>query len=233
MELCSCHYDQQFTKYNASSGFSNKELGHTFKNAIIDDENRSYFEIAVDFIKNIDNHLDWGTWLYLFGDESRAKSLTDQHGREYSAFGTGKTYLMQCIANALTHRKIPAIYVNEEKLFGDIKATYDRASDESEQDVLKRYYNIPVLLIDDLFTTSYKDWAEGKLFSILDARVNEKKVTIITSNYAVGRIRDRLPVNGGKIASRITGQAQLIEMVGTDRRRTIARKRRDERHEAG
>lgn len=228
VEMCSCHFDKQFEKYNAAAGFTDKEKGFTFKTAVIDDENRPHFEIAVDFIKNIDNHLKWGTWLYLFGDEFRARNLSESNTKDYSAFGTGKTHLMQCIANALANRKIPSIYVKEEQLFTDIKATYDRGSDESEQDVLRRYYSIPVLMIDDLFTAPYKDWAEGKLFSILDERVDKKKITIITSNYAVGRISQRLPINGGKIASRISGQAQLIEMIGTDRRRTIARKRRDE-----
>lgn len=229
IQNCSCHYEKLFEKYNASAGFSNKQLNHTFKNAVIDDENRPIFEIAIDFIKNIENHMQDGTWLYIFGDEFRAKNLSDKNNKPYSAFGTGKTHLIECMANALATRKIPSIYVNEETLFGDIKATYERGSDESEQDVLRRYYNIPVLMIDDLFSAHYKDWAEGKLFSIIDARVNEKKITIITSNYAIGRIAGRLPINGGKIASRITGQAELIEMIGTDRRRTIARQRRDER----
>ncbi|UVI31193.1 DnaA ATPase domain-containing protein [Paenibacillus spongiae] len=228
VENCSCHFEKQLEKYNAAAGFSDKEREHTFKNAVIDDENRPNFEIAVDFIKAIDKHQQWGTWLYIYGDSVRAQNLADKTGKEISAYGTGKTYLMQCIANALTNRKLPAIYVNEEKLFGDIKSTYNRDSDESEQDVLRRYYTIPILLIDDLFSTQYTEWAEGKLFSILDARVNDKKITIITSNYATGRIEKRLPVNGGKIASRIMGQAQLVEMIGTDRRRTIQRMRKDE-----
>lgn len=227
-ELCSCHFDRQLEKYNAAESFSAKDKEHTFKNAVIDEDNKPMFEIAVEFIKNIENHMKWGTWLYIFGDEVRAKAQSEKENKKYTAFGTGKTFIMQCIANALSSRKIPSIYVNEEKLFGDIKATYDRQSDENEQDVLRRYYSIPVLMIDDLFSMSYKDWAEGKLFSILDARVNENKITIITSNYAVGRIAQRLPINGGKISSRITGQAQMIEMIGKDRRLVNAKKRRDE-----
>jgi DNA replication protein DnaC len=227
-ELCSCHFDRQLEKYNAAESFSAKDKEHTFTNAVIDEDNKPMFEIAVDFIKNIDNHLKWGTWLYIFGDEVRAVAASQNESKKYTAFGTGKTYMMQCIANALMKRRIPSIYINEEKLFGDIKATYERNSEENEQDVLRRYYSIPVLMIDDLFSISYKDWAEGKLFSILDARVNDNKITIITSNYATGRISQRLPINGGKISSRITGQAQMIEMIGKDRRVMNAKRRRDE-----
>lgn len=231
LKLCECYYERMFEKYNASAGMKEGEQQHTFKNADIDEDNKPHYEIAIDFVKNIDKHRQWGTWLYIFGDEARANALNAKKGTKYSAYGTGKTYLMQCIGNALTLRKIPALYVREEKLFQDIKDTYDRNSDESEAEVLNRYYNVPILLIDDLFTAQYKDWAEGKLFSILDNRLHNKKITIITSNFALDRISQRLPMNGGKIASRILGESQLIEMIGPDRRMTKARRNYERRKE--
>ncbi|MBB6672606.1 ATP-binding protein [Cohnella nanjingensis] len=185
----------------------------TFRSAEIDEDNRKAFEEAADFIRNIDDHRKEGTWIYIYGDSAKASAQSK------SAYGTGKTYLMQCIANALAHRNIPSIYVTEETLFGEIKSTYQRNSDENEQDVLRRYYTIPILMIDDLFTANYTDWSEGKLFSILDSRYNEDKITIMTSNFATGRIETKLPENGGKIGSRIVGKSILIEMLGKDRRR--------------
>ncbi|MBD7967723.1 P-loop NTPase family protein [Paenibacillus gallinarum] len=179
----------------------------------------------MEFIKNIDSNLEQGTWIYIFGDEVRAEeeAVTDP---KITAYGTGKSFLLDCIANALSHRRIPGLYVTEEALYLDIKSTYSRGSEESETEALDRYYNVPVLLIDDLFTAPYKDWAEGKLYSILDERQKKGKITIMTSNYATGRIRNRLPVNGAKIASRIVGQAILIEMIGPDRREEEAKKRK-------
>lgn len=222
--VCECQKERIFEGCNAALGMSEEERTHTFKSATIDDDNRPHFEIAVDFVKNIDKHRELGTWLYIFGDETRADEFS------CSAYGTGKTYLMNCIANALTHRKIPSLYVKEEKMFGDIKATYNRGSEESESEVLERYYRVPIMFIDDLFSSQYnKEWAESKLFSILDARKANKKMTIITSNYAAKRIRDRLPINGAKIASRIIGQAIQIEMIGKDRRFDQAREKAEVR----
>lgn len=217
-ELCSCFYERQFEKYNASQDFSEKEKAYTFKNADIDDHNQEHFEIAKQFVIDIKDHLVTGKWLYIFGDEIRAAEISKNERRHVEAYGTGKTYLMQCIANAFSLRKIPSLYVTEERLFGDIKTTYNRDSDESEEDVLQRYYNVPILMIDDIFTASYSEWAEGKLFSILDERQKKSKVTIMTSNYSIGRISKRLKINGGKVSSRIKGQAILLEMVGPDRR---------------
>lgn len=235
MEPCSCVKERRFKEFNPSEDFTNKELRHTFKNALIDDDNMKQFEAAISFIRNLDAHINNGTWLYVFGDELRADYLSKQvkeaqraeslnkQVKEMSAFGTGKTFLMQCIANALAHRKQPGIFVNEERLFGDIKATYERKNVESEREVLHRYYQVPILMIDDIFSAQYTEWAEGKLFGILDERWRKKRITIFSSNYAVGRIKSRLPFNGGKISSRITGQSEFIEMVGPDRRRSIDR----------
>ncbi|WP_330165456.1 DnaA ATPase domain-containing protein [Paenibacillus polymyxa] len=218
VELCSCYYERQFQSYNPSESFSEKELGYTFKNAVMDDYNREQFATAVEFVRDIQSHMKDGTWLYIFGDDKRAQEAQKEADYEVSAFGTGKTYMMQCIANALTRRKIPGLFVKEEKLFGDIKSTYNRESDETEEEVLQRYYKVPILMIDDIFTAGYKDWAEGKLFSILEERERQSKVTIMTSNFAPGRIRHRLPENGGKIASRINGNSKMIELLGPDRR---------------
>jgi len=224
--LCECHYTKMFQKYNAALGMKEEERQHTFKSAEIDDDNRMHYEIAVEFVRNIDKHRELGTWLYIFGDERRAREFS------CSAYGTGKTYLMNCIANALNHRKIPSIYVKEEKMFSDIKSTYNKESDETEWQVLDRYYRIPILFIDDLFSAQYtSEWAEAKLFSILENRMGDKKITIITSNYAADRIRDRLPINGAKIASRIIQECQQIEMIGRDRRFQQAKLKSEKRRE--
>lgn len=210
---CECHYEKMNEKYAANITFSKQAREYTFQNATVDDYNKEAMEAAADFVRQIKKHQEEGTWLYIHADTTKAQ------GMKLSAYGTGKTYLMQCIANALAYRNIPAIYVAEETLFGEIKATYQRKSEENEMDVLRRYYTIPILMIDDLFSASYTDWSEGKLYSIIDSRYNEKKITIITSNYATGRIEKKLPENGGKIASRILGKAVMIEMIGKDRRR--------------
>ncbi|MEK4488320.1 ATP-binding protein [Paenibacillus sp. FSL L8-0493] len=180
--------------------------------------NREQFGKAIDFVKNIKKHTEDGTWLYIFGDDARVTEVSREKGAILNAYGTGKTYLMQCMANAFSLRKIPAIYVTEEQLFNDIKSTYNRDSEESEDEALQRYYSVPILMIDDIFTAPYKEWAEGKLYSILDERMKNDKITIMTSNYSLGRIHERLKINGGKIGSRIKGQAEQIEMLGPDRR---------------
>jgi DNA replication protein DnaC len=225
LEYCSCRLEKIFEKNNATAGMKDSEKAHTFETALIDSENETHYRTASEFIRNLENHREVGSWLYIFGDEQRARE------KGLDAYGTGKSFLMQCIGNALTKRSIPAIYVTEDKLFQDIKDTYDRESAESESDVLNRYFNVPILLIDDLFSAQYKEWADSKLYSILNTRKGDNKITIITTNYAPNRIRERLPINGAKIASRIMEESILIEMIGKDRRIKEGVRKSDKRRE--
>lgn len=212
VKLCDCYYERQFKNYNPTDGLKEEELSFTFKTAVIDDYNKAQYLIATEFVRNIKENMKDGVWLYIFGDENRVTN------DELSAYGSGKTYLMICIANALAHRRIPGIYVTEEDLFKDIKSTYEKNSEETEATVLERYYQVPILMIDDIFSAQYTEWSQGKLFSILNERDRMGKVTIMTSNFANNRIRERLQHNGGKLASRIKGRAIEIEMIGPDRR---------------
>lgn len=224
VELCECQQEKIFEKYNAAAGLKPNERERTFETAEIDNENKGPFVQCRNFITHIDYHLQNGSWIYICGDDERAQKLG------LSAFGTGKSYLTHCMANKLTEMKYKAIYVTEDKLFEEIKETYNRNSDETEREVLWKYENVPILLIDDLFKSKTTDWTEDKLFHLLNNRLQPGKVTIINSNYAPNRIEITMPKNGKAIASRILGQAILIEMIGRDRRRAQAVRRFKEQH---
>lgn len=227
VKTCECHYNKMFEQYNASAGMKPDERTHTFEASEIDIENRHHFVQCRGFVTNIDYHLENGSWLYICGDDERAQKLG------LSAFGTGKSHLTHCIGNKLTEMRQRAIYVTEDKLFEEIKATYSKNSDETEREVMHKYENVPILLIDDLFKSKTTDWTEDKLFHLLNHRMQPGKVTIINSNYAPNRVEVTMPKNGKAIASRILGQAILIEMIGKDRRREQAKRRYREQHESG
>jgi DNA replication protein DnaC len=225
VELCECQREAVFAKYSATSGMKPNERDRTFEGATVDEDNQLAFSQVRKFIEYIDQHLAAGSWLYIYGDEERAKK------ENKSAYGTGKSYVTHCAGNMLTAMKKKAIYVTEDKLFEEIKATYNRGADETESEVMFRYENVPILLIDDLFKSKTTDWTEDKLFHLLNNRQQPGRVTIINSNYAPNRISLTLPKNGPAIASRILEQSVLIEMVGTDRRRKKAIERHREVHD--
>ncbi|MFH5187015.1 hypothetical protein ACHHV8_33010 [Paenibacillus sp. TAB 01] len=109
--LCDCYSKTIFESCNASAGMKPNERERLFSTAVIDTENRQFFIQAHNFVKNIDAHLKSGTWLYIYGDEHRAKQ------RGLSAYGTGKSYLTHCIGNELTKLKQRAIYITDGPAF--------------------------------------------------------------------------------------------------------------------
>jgi DNA replication protein DnaC len=211
---CECSENRLLTKYCLIEGLTEEERKCDLQTATIDNSNVKQFEMASELIKNIDYYIANGRGFYIYGDPVEARKYN------LSAFGTGKTFLTHCIANQLNKLGIPGLCVTEHKLLQDIKDSYGPNSKYSESEILDRYQNAPVLLIDDLFSEQYKDWGESKLFNIIDYRSRNNKLTIINSNYSPERISQRLPINGEKMASRITGNNELLMMIGKDRRQS-------------
>ena len=55
--------------------------------------------------------------------------------------------------------------------------------------------------------------------SLIDARVASGLPTIVTSNFSLGELRDRWGgMSGMRIASRLGGACERIQMGGVDRR---------------
>lgn len=213
MAPCVCQAAEKAARYNPRASMSAEERGRSFSTAVVDAENKMAFSQCYKFAESIKGHIEAGRWLYISGDDKRAKE------QGLSAFGTGKTYVTHCIANMLADMGVPALFVTEAHLYAEIKASYNRGSNFDEADVLEKYERAPVLLIDDMFKTKITDWSEDKLFHLLDKRDCKGRVTIINSNYNPNRISEMLPKNGGAVESRIVGRSIRIEMIGRDRRR--------------
>lgn len=115
--------------------------------------------------------------------------------------GSGKTHLAQAIlkeafSQAVAHfvRKNPnkhdKAYLNLARdfifttcgnLFQEIKNSYD-CDDINERDVLEKYKNARMLVIDDLGTEQSGKWFQERFFHILDFRFGEMLPTIITTS---------------------------------------------------
>ena len=87
-----------------------------------------------------------------------------------------------------------------------------------------RYAKCDVLVLDDLGKEDATEWSVGTVFSVLDARYEDMRPTIVTSNYAPGALADRLARRGERvtaeaIASRISQTCRPVYLGGRDRRR--------------
>lgn len=74
-----------------------------------------------------------------------------------------------------------------------------------------------VLLLDDLGTEKRTEWNETVLLDLINTRYEQIRPTIITSNVKQREFSDTF---GPRITSRLAEMAQIVTLVGDDRRRT-------------
>lgn len=170
-----------------NAGISERNLFKTFSDWNTDDENQlSVLDVATNFAKGV--------------IDGEASSLIIN-----GKVGTGKTLLAcaiveQCIQTR-SCRMIRAL-----DMIRNIKSTWSRGTDHSEQEVTNYYSTVRLLVIDEIGVQFGSDAEKMILFDIIDARYQNMLPTVIISNLnlagiseAIGeRVIDRIKEDGGK-----------------------------------
>ena len=129
-------------------------------------------------------------------------------------YGCGKTHLAVAIADyrlALGH---PVLFVNTPDLLDHLRATFNPESTVTYDERFDEVRSSPLLILDDLGTQSNSEWAQEKLYQILNFRYNAKLPTVITTNLELEAIEIR-------VRSRMVdpGLSQIIHIKAPDFRR--------------
>ena len=110
----------------------------------------------------------------------------------------------------------PARLVTAAGLLAEARAAL---GDRAAFDAVSHASTVPLLCVDDLGAERPTDWAVETLSRIVDARVSAGLPTVVTSNLGVGALRDLWGGAAGKrLASRLAGACERIEVGGEDRR---------------
>ena len=167
------------------------------------------FHLAADFVNN-----------YRKGTYRKGMYL-------YGSMGSGKTYAMCAIANELAKREIGCAVVYFPELIADIKASFNRADDGSENTV-EKLKNVPVLMLDDIGSESVTSWMRDEVLGrILNHRMNHELPTFFTSNFNFEQLQSHYeqtnrneyePVKAARILERIKAMAVPVELVGKNYR---------------
>jgi len=159
--------------------------------------------------------------------------------------GLGKTHLAVGILQALiAERGAKGLFCDYRDLLKQIQDSYGR-NDVSERQVLAPVFDAEVLVIDELGAAKPTEWVWDTVQHILNTRYNDRKTTIITTNYrneveTPPGTWDHLPVDkrnalaathrdtlGDRITERMRSRLQemcvVVEMQGADFRSTVGR----------
>ncbi len=114
----------------------------------------------------------------------------------FGGYGCGKTHLAAAIANQSVEQGEAVLFVVVPDLLDHLRATFSPHSPVRYDERFEQVRNVPLLILDDLGTQSSTQWAQEKLFQILNYRYNARLPTIITSNHSLEeidlRIRSRM-----------------------------------------
>ncbi len=125
---------------------------------------------------------------------AQAKVVAEAFAREYPQVdqtglllmgpcGVGKTHLAVAVLKAACAKGSVALYCDYRELLKQIQASYNPVSQTTEMEVLDPVLTAELLLLDDLGSSKPSPWALETVGHILNTRYNEKRVTLITTNY--------------------------------------------------
>ena len=135
----------------------------------------------------------------------------------YGAPGLGKTSLAVSIARYLLDNGEAVVYVQLTQFFDALKKTFAEDAAEDEDDVLRRYQQPPVLVIDEFHVDAGKtDWRRGRAYDLINYRYSNQLPTVITTNYSDAQIETAW---GEPTAHRMEAMAHWIELTGMELRR--------------
>jgi DNA replication protein DnaC len=98
--------------------------------------------------------------------------------------GVGKTHLAAAMLQELVNRyRVRGLFYQFGALLKEIQDSYSPISRSSELKVLEPVFEADVLVLDELGSSKPTDWVRDTMMQIINARYNDKKLTIFTTNY--------------------------------------------------
>lgn len=168
------------------------------------------------------------------GSQLRAFNYAFRLAREYPSVdrgllfmgtcGVGKTHLSVAILRELIEKKgVNCLFYEFGSLLKEIQNSYNPVSQTSELTVLAPIIEAEVVVLDELGATKPTDWVRDTMMQIINARYNDKKLTIFTTNYmdtraapATETLEDRI---GTRLRSRLYEMCKTVVVEGEDFRK--------------
>ena len=211
---CRCFHELQDEALVTQSRIPKRYRGCTLANfEVHNDSHRDALKISRQFVKNFPAQ---EVGLMFIG-----------------SCGVGKTHLsVAIIREIIEKKKSPCLFYDFRELIRDIQGTYTPEANVSESEVLSPVFEAEVLVLDELGAKRTTAWVEEMVFYIINQRYNQKKLTILTSNYLDteedGDGRAALYQKGGdtlvdrigvRLRSRLYEMCKVVEIWGDDYRK--------------
>jgi DNA replication protein DnaC len=144
---------------------------------------------------------------------ARFPNITKTNINIVGGAGSGKTFLLECVANELIKKGVVVSYKTAFEI-NELARLYHMGKSFDFSDCL----NVDVLLIDDLGTEPVlKNVTKEYLYNLINTRQINNKATLISTNLSLENILDRYDE---RIFSRLANKnlSTVIQLVSQDKR---------------
>ena len=131
--------------------------------------------------------------------------------------GTGKSFFAGCIANALMEQGTAVCMTNFSRIVNDLNGRGN-----NRNDVIDRLCSYPLLIIDDFGIERETDYTLEQIYNIVDSRYRNQRPLIVTTNLALGELKDPQDVAHARIYDRLLEMCVPICFTGENFRRQAA-----------
>lgn len=175
---------------------------------------------------------------------SPVREMQSEHGLLLMGpCGVGKTHLAVAALKEIVQRGHTGLFYDYRELLKEIQDSYNAENQATEMSVLEPVLQAEILVLDDVGSSKPSLWALETVGHVLNTRYNEKRVTLLTTNYldaetaanaaapvssprVIGMraptIEDSLTERVGKrIRSRLYEMCRTIEIYAPDYRKEI------------
>lgn len=133
--------------------------------------------------------------------------------------GVGKTYLSACIARVVAEKGYSVCYDTASAALGYFETMkFSRSPEESEKasERVDRMLSCDLMILDDLGTEMITSMSVSALYTLINTRLVEHKITIISTNLTADEVESKY---SPQIASRLEGEFQELRFIGDDIRK--------------
>src|SRR6202451_4085637 len=116
--------------------------------------------------------------------------------------GAGKTHLAVAALKQIVLRGHSGLFYDYRELLKQIQDSYNAESQSTEMSVLEPVLKAELLVLDDVGSSKPSLWALETVGHVLNTRYNEKRVTLLTTNFLDS---DAAGSGSAGASSRVTG----------------------------
>ncbi len=132
----------------------------------------------------------------------------------YGEAGRGKTFLCNCIAEAILKQGKTVLYLTAGQLFKRLEQMrFHRDAEEEQTDWDAELLNVDLLIIDDLGTEFATMFTASELFRIINDRKLHKKPVVISTNLDYKALMEQY---SDRVMSRLIGEYTAMKFFGDD-----------------